>query len=80
MPLGRTLTFHQKELKHEKHSASVTDVHKFSHHSFLLLSNYPQPIIMVALLIYRDVKLGFFLQPKLVCSKLNINRSSKHSG
>jgi len=28
----------------------------------------------------RDVKLGFFLQPKLDCSKPNINRSSKYSG
>jgi len=28
----------------------------------------------------RDVKLGFFLQPKLDCSKPNINRSSKSSG
>jgi len=48
IPLGRTSKFHQKELKHEKHSASVMDVHKFSHHSVVLLSNYyPQPIILL---------------------------------
>jgi len=36
--------------------------------------------IEMCLLLFRDVKLGFFLKPKLDCSKPNINRSSKYSG
>jgi len=36
--------------------------------------------MVVVVVEIRDVKLGFFLQPKLDCSKPNINRSSKSSG
>jgi len=39
-----------------------------------------QRVLVLALFLVRDVKLGFFLQPKLACSKPNINRSSKSSG